>query len=102
VLRDNAITEIDPWAELNPAAVFNMPGTVPTAAMTDTTPGVGRSAGPGRYSHSDGKPLWHPDHPMFWVGGLLAVTVGLVAASTELRVGPFRAAFSARRKGSST
>ena len=38
---------------------------------------------------------WHPDSPLFWAGALIAVTLGLIGASTSLRVGPFRAAVSA-------
>lgn len=40
-------------------------------------------------------PLWHPDNPLFWFGGLLLVTFGLVAASTQIRLGPVRASVGA-------
>jgi hypothetical protein len=30
--------------------------------------------------------LFHPDNPLFWLGGVLAVTFGLVAFSGSVRV----------------
>lgn len=40
-------------------------------------------------------PPWHPDSGLFWFGAALAVTLGLIAASTSIRVGPFKAGVSA-------
>ena len=31
--------------------------------------------------------MWHPDSPIFWIGALAAVTFGLMAVSTNVRVG---------------
>jgi len=36
-----------------------------------------------------------PDNPMLWLVGIGAVTLGLVFASTSIRVGPLRASVSA-------
>jgi hypothetical protein len=38
---------------------------------------------------------WHPDNPLFWFGGLLLVTFGLIGAATSVRVGPFKASVGA-------
>lgn len=43
---------------------------------------------------SSGKP-WNPDNPLFWFGGLLLVTFGLIGAATSVRVGPFKASLGA-------
>lgn len=39
-----------------------------------------------------------PENPFLWLLGLGALTLGLVAASTSLRVGPVRASVSAGKK----
>ena len=36
------------------------------------------------------KGLFHPDNPLLWVGGILAVTFGLVGISGSARVGKAR------------
>jgi len=38
---------------------------------------------------------WDLDNPMLWLVGIGAVTLGLVATSTHVRVGGFRASVSA-------
>ena len=43
---------------------------------------------------------WSPDHPLFWFGAVAAFTVGLIGASTHLRVGPFKADASLGRSRS--
>lgn len=73
---------------VKPAAMVGRPGDA-----TDVRP-LAQSAGPGLAERNSDKP-WHPDSPMFWFGTLLAVTLGFVAASTSIRVGPFKAAVSA-------
>lgn len=40
-------------------------------------------------------PLWSPDHPMFWVAGLILVAVGAAGVSGAVRVGPVRVGGSA-------
>lgn len=86
--------DADFWNRLNPFELVNMPGGVPPAARTSTTPGIGRSAMPATARDWDDR-LWHPDNPLFWAGAFLAVTVGLIATSTTIRVGPFKASASA-------
>lgn len=43
----------------------------------------------------DDDPAWHPNNPLFWFGGLLLVTFGLIGATSSLRVGPVRASVKA-------
>lgn len=38
---------------------------------------------------------WHPDSPLFWLGAVIALTFGLIGASTQIRVGPFKASAGA-------
>lgn len=40
--------------------------------------------------------VWHPDSPLFWIGALVAATVGLaaVSGSGSIKVGPVHAAAS--------
>jgi hypothetical protein len=38
---------------------------------------------------------FHPDNPMLWLLGIGALTLGLVAASTHVRVGPITASVAA-------
>lgn len=77
----------DTWAALDPMASFApmVPG-LSTDVATGGMAGAGIVSVPGRAS---------PDNPLFWWGALLAVTLGLVGASTHLRVGPFKVATSA-------
>lgn len=37
------------------------------------------------------KGLLHPDNPMFWLGGVLAVTAGLIGISGGIRIGRAKA-----------
>ncbi|OJV57952.1 MAG: hypothetical protein BGO38_06940 [Cellulomonas sp. 73-145] len=37
---------------------------------------------------------WSPSNPLFWFGALAALTLGLAAVSTSVRVGPARASVS--------
>jgi len=82
--------------------------------MATTTYGP---SGPGRYGLAQGGPLtnapselhavptpsegaaavgnlWHPDNPLFWVAVIGAVTFGLMAFSTTVRVGKGTASLS--------
>jgi len=49
-------------------------------------------ASPGDVGRQD-EP-WSPSNPLFWVGALAAVTLGLAAVSTTVRVGPVKAGVS--------
>lgn len=83
-----------PWDHFD---AFHALGLKPAAATRPADPlGVTPLDGVAGPSPMDRlMPLWHPDNPMFWFAGLLAVTVGLVAASTQLRIGPVRASLAA-------
>lgn len=86
--------KIRSWDTFDPLHIYGVqpPGAAngPAPAM----PGIERSAGPALLEAAGDRP-WHPDSPLFWFGVLTAVTLGLIGASTSLRVGPFKAAVSA-------
>lgn len=96
-MRNARGTVIASWDRFDPAHIHGvmpaavMGGRVPTEAPLQT------SAGPSMADRNSEKP-WHPDSPMFWVGLLLATTLGFVAASTSIRVGPFKAGISAGKQ----
>jgi hypothetical protein len=52
-------------------------------------------AGP---SDDDQTSPFHPDHPVFWLGVILAGAVGLAYFSTTVRVGPASASASVGKK----
>lgn len=81
------------WSKLNPFDQVGLSGAVPASASTSTVPGIGRSAHGTGADWDDRQ--WHPDNPLFWVGAFLAVTLGLIATSTSIKVGPFKATASA-------
>lgn len=83
------------WASMTPYRMTGLKPVAPDHAHTSTAPGIARSAGPGLAD--DARP-WHPDSPMFWFGVLLAATFGFAAASTSLRLGPFRASAGVGKK----
>jgi hypothetical protein len=60
-----------------------MAGQQPTRDHTAVT----AAAGPALGADTLGSP-WHPDSPLFWIGIIAAATVGLMAFSTTVRVGP--------------
>lgn len=80
-------TRADTWAQLDPLAMVG--GPVGGVSDDVTTGGLGASGILPAQSR------FHPDHPMFWFGAVLLVTVGLVGGSTHLRVGPFKASVGA-------
>jgi hypothetical protein len=61
------------------------------APMTADVSGLDNAVTP---SHA-GRGQLDPDNPMLWLLGIGAVTLGLVAASTHVRVGPVTASLSA-------
>lgn len=84
---------IEDWDHFGPQVL----GVKPAAAMAHGTAGMstlGNAAGPELAEGRSDKP-WHPDSPLFWFGALLAVTLGLIGASTSIRVGPFKASVAA-------
>ncbi len=82
----NGWDAIDPFHLLGAKSGEMLSAAQPAGAMPTAT----RSS---LDANSD-KP-WHPDSPLFWFGALLAVTFGLIGASTTVRVGPFKAAAAA-------
>lgn len=77
----------DSWAMLDPMASF---APMTPGLSTDVSSGGLSSAGiltkSGRTS---------PQDPLFWFAVIVASTLGLVGASTHLRVGPFKVSGSA-------
>jgi hypothetical protein len=76
------------------ATPYDLTGVRPGLAIeagSDTMPGL--AGGPGLLQENP--PPWHPASPLFWFGVLAATTLGLIAASTTVRVGPFTASASA-------
>lgn len=77
-----------PWISPSPGSKYG------GSFLTDRVdPGAGNTgltgvAGPPA---TGGGKLWHPDHPMFWVAGLLVVVFGIGGASTTFRVGKAKA-----------
>lgn len=96
-LRNARGTVITSWDRFDP---YNIHGVMPGAVMSGRTPTDApliASAGPSTLERNTDKP-WHPDSPMFWVGALLALTLGFAAASTSIRVGPFKVAAAAGKQ----
>jgi hypothetical protein len=82
---------IEDWDHFGPQIL----GVKPAGAMANTGYGsMAYAAGPALAEGRSDKP-WHPDSPLFWFGAVLAVTLGLIGASTSIRVGPFKADLSA-------
>jgi hypothetical protein len=77
---------------------YHLYGAMPSAATNgrrgDVADPLTMAAGPSTLEGSSDKP-WHPDSPLFWFGMLLAASLGFIAASTSIRVGPFKAAVAA-------
>lgn len=74
----------------NLASKYGMPGgNLTLAPMSEPGSGAANGAIVG-----SARKLIDPDNPMFWLVGIAAATLGLVAASTSLRVGPVRGAVS--------
>lgn len=84
----------DPFFDhVNPFDMLGVSPAVPFGGgVISQFPGLARSTGPGG-SASAVPPPWSPHSALFWFGGLLAITTGLVALSTSVgaRVGKSRA-----------
>lgn len=85
------------WASVNPADQLGVNPAPGLSAEHEhlSFPGLARSTGPG--ANNPGPP-WSPQNPLFWFGGLLALTLGFVAASTSVRIGPARASLDLGKK----
>jgi hypothetical protein len=77
------------WAPASPTAKYgltNGPASPATTELTSVaTPRAGAAAA--------GQPF-NPENPLFWFGAIAAVTFGLAAFSTNVRVGSARAGVS--------
>lgn len=65
------------------------PGSAPTVPTYGGSPGLSGLAGPS--SAIGQASLYHPDHPLFWVGAIVLVTFGLIGANSAVRIGKFKA-----------
>lgn len=68
----------------------------PTPAYADTPLAQLTKASPGQAAADR---LWHPDHPLFAFGAIIAVTAGLLAVSGSVRVGRTTAKASVGKTG---
>lgn len=76
-------------------SLYGTPRSTPASASVDVSPGIATAAGP---AISDDFPLWHPNHPMFVFGVLLAAAAGLVGFASSGRVGPASASVQLGKK----
>ncbi|MGH3180389.1 MAG: hypothetical protein ACRDOE_00540 [Streptosporangiaceae bacterium] len=83
---------LDPYSQCRVSSLYAAP---PDATAS---PGISRSAGPGRVSEKVFAKVWHPDNPLFWFAALGGVTVlamatssGTVSAGARAKVGPVAA-----------
>lgn len=70
----------------------------PMASFAPMTPGLSTdvsSGGLGSAGIVSKAPRTSPEDPLFWFAVIAGVTLGLVGASTHLRVGPFKVSGSA-------
>lgn len=61
---------------------------------TPATSELNTATTPSPAAVAEGQP-WNPASPLFWLGAIAAVTFGLMAVSTSVRVGPARVSVSA-------
>lgn len=87
---------IEGWDKFDPHHLYGVkPASMVGKPSSGGMPsGFDGSIGPSMAEAGTVKP-WHPDSPLFWFGMLLATTLGLIGASTAIRVGPFKAGFTA-------
>lgn len=86
---------IESWDRFDPFHIYGVkPPGAANGAPVEPMATLGQSAGPALLERDERRP-WHPDSPLFWFGVLAATTLGLIGASTSVRVGPFKAAVAA-------
>jgi len=78
-----SVAGLDPYTASNRTGLFAVP-QVPTQATTSTL-AAGQEFATG---------VLNPQNPLFWFGVVLAGTLGLVAISGAIRVGPVKAGAS--------
>jgi len=77
------------WAPAGPARY----GLVSQGPASNATTELTSIASPADGASNE-LALWHPANPMFWVAAIGALTFGLMAASTTVRVGKAKATVS--------
>jgi hypothetical protein len=82
-----ALNNTDNW----PASAYGVASSGPIASSPTVTE-TNSLPTPSTAASNAAKP-WHPDSPMLWVGGLIAVAFGLagLSTSTSARVGKGKA-----------
>lgn len=83
---------LEGWDKIDP---YHMLGAKPAEALPSTPGHSPLSAATASQLDRHGNKPWHPDSPLFWFGILAATTLGLIGASTSVRLGPFKGALSA-------
>ena len=85
------MTVTDPFS---PFATTGLnPGAAPAPPMYGGAPALRGLEGPSTALGSAAP--YHPDHPLFWVAGIILVTFGLIGANSAVRIGKFKARVSA-------
>jgi hypothetical protein len=88
------LTALDGYS---PAARYGLAGPASTPdPANDTQLSVVRGSS---VATANSQKLWHPDNPLFVLGVIAAVTFGLMAASTTVRVGKTTASASVGKTG---
>jgi hypothetical protein len=77
------------WEPTSIVGKYGLTDSAPSPATTELTAVATPRAG----AATAGQP-WHPDNPLFAFGLIAAVTFGLAAFSTNVRVGSARAGLS--------
>ena len=70
------------WAPPSPAEKYNAASAAPSSATTELD--VVPAPSPADKAATE---VWNPENPFFWFAGIAALTVGLMAFSTSVRVG---------------
>lgn len=78
------------WAPPAAGSKYNLPSGGP---VTRTTSELNAAVTPSEGAAAEAAP-WSPSSPLFWFGALAAVTFGLMAVSTSVRVGPAKVSAS--------
>jgi len=76
------MTSAQTWAPPIPSSRFNMA----TGPVTTTPSELHAISTPAEGAEAASQP-WNPENPLFWFGAIAAVTFGLMAFSTSVRVG---------------
>jgi hypothetical protein len=79
-----AFPTLEQLTGMNPAANAGLSSTsLPMPGLSSIAPSAGAP------------PFWSPHSALFWFGAVAAATIGLIAASTDLRVGTLKVSASA-------